>query len=452
MNQITATYSPEDNKIRLYASERLDAETFAEVKDTGFKWAPRQELFVAPKWSTKREDLAIKLAGSIEPEEMTLAERAEMKAERLEGLAHKRAAEAGAYQRRASEISERFAMGQPILVGHHSERKARKDAEKMKAAASKATAAHDAVGYWLYRADGVERHANYKNDPRTRARRIKTLLADLRSFQRDLNAMRKRLAMWKACTTTELIKAMLGSAHGGINLYYAVEKGEVTPEDARKGSIARLESILDGDYYPRNIAHLLNRLGSERELLGGVPRYEGDLTPVILQGFLRAHGADKPKADRVDDDLFTVVSPVDLPAHIGDGESLEMSADEWRDLMQDCGYTVADKAPAKPPILNFSSPTGFIHLKSRATFRGAPAVDVLRVVKITKAEYSAMHTDYRGVRYSACGQFRVKWGRDPHDAKGGWRSGWVAFFITDQKTHPAPDTAEFAEPVEGVTA
>ena len=90
---ITATYSPEDNKLRLYPSRRLDAETFERVKAAGFKWAPRQELFVAPKWTPAREDLAAELAGEIEPEEMTLAERATLKAERLDALAAKRHAQ-----------------------------------------------------------------------------------------------------------------------------------------------------------------------------------------------------------------------------------------------------------------------------------------------------------------------------------------------------------------------
>ncbi len=40
----TATYSPEDNKLRLYASERLDAETYAKVKKAGFSWAPQHPV------------------------------------------------------------------------------------------------------------------------------------------------------------------------------------------------------------------------------------------------------------------------------------------------------------------------------------------------------------------------------------------------------------------------
>ena len=63
MSQITATYSPDDNKLRLSAAHRLDAETYARVSSAGFKWAPKLEQFVAPCWTPEREDLALELAG-----------------------------------------------------------------------------------------------------------------------------------------------------------------------------------------------------------------------------------------------------------------------------------------------------------------------------------------------------------------------------------------------------
>ena len=36
----SATYSPEDNKLRLYPACRLDADEYAKVKAAGFIWAP----------------------------------------------------------------------------------------------------------------------------------------------------------------------------------------------------------------------------------------------------------------------------------------------------------------------------------------------------------------------------------------------------------------------------
>ena len=79
----TATYSPEDNKLRLYSTTRLDSETYARVKAAGFIWAPKQDLFVAPMWTPSREDLLIELVGEIEDEDRSLVDRAEERADRF---------------------------------------------------------------------------------------------------------------------------------------------------------------------------------------------------------------------------------------------------------------------------------------------------------------------------------------------------------------------------------
>ena len=79
----TATYSPEDNKLRIYPFARLSAEDYARVKAAGVRWAPKQELFVAPSWTPSREDFARELCGDIEDEDTSLIDRAEAKADRL---------------------------------------------------------------------------------------------------------------------------------------------------------------------------------------------------------------------------------------------------------------------------------------------------------------------------------------------------------------------------------
>ncbi|MCZ4258745.1 DUF3560 domain-containing protein [Sulfitobacter sp. G21635-S1] len=437
---ITATYSPEDNKIRLYPSARLDDETFQRVKDAGFKWAPKQELFVAPKWSCKREDLALELAGEIEPEEMTVAERAQAKAARLDALADKRAAESSAYSRAADELSRAFEFGQPILVGHHSERKARKTQERMHNAMDKAVRAHKAIGYWHYRAEGVERFANMKNDPKVRARRIKTLLAELRDFQRRLNGAHKALENWEKLTTDNLIRMALGrSEMYSFNLYSAVERGDMTPQEAREKAMAGARSIIESDNLARWISHTLNRLSYEREMLGEVPRFEGEITPTLLQMFVREHGADKPKGAKVDSDLFTVECKAPLPAHIAQGTSVELSGDEWRDLMQSCGYVPPAKKPAKPPILNIKAASGKISVVN--PYRREEMI--LPQVELTKAEYAKIHSEQRGTRLSICGNFRVRIAPNPKHEGPRYSAGWAAILITDQKQHEAP--ASFAD-------
>jgi hypothetical protein len=427
MTDITATYSPEDNKIRLYPASRLDAETYARVKAAGFSWAPKQNLFVAPKWTTEREDLALELAGEIEPEEMTIAERAIAKAERLDTLAEKRRRDASAFSRAADRLSERFYMGQPILVGHHSERSARRDQKRMHSAMDAANKAQKAVGYWLYKASSVEQHANYKKKPEVRARRIETLLAELRDLQRDINRAHRALAIWEKCTTDEQIRFALGRMDSretcsGWDLYSAVDKGETTPADARLQCIATAERIIHGDIMRRWIEHTLNRLSFEREMLGPVPRFNGKLTPVILQAFARTHGAEKPEACELADGLsWSISSPVQLPLHIGTGSLVEMTGDEWRDLMQSTGYEVptpverrkSDK-PADAPLIN---PTpeeaerlqAVWNLRAEAIFRkkGLPP-KVAPVRKVTQAAYSNLskgdYAPFKTVEISADGR------------------------------------------------
>lgn len=66
----SATYSPEDDKLRIYPAHRLDAEEYAKAKAAGFRWAPMQELFFAV-WSPAAEDVALALAG-INPGDVVL--------------------------------------------------------------------------------------------------------------------------------------------------------------------------------------------------------------------------------------------------------------------------------------------------------------------------------------------------------------------------------------------
>lgn len=438
---ISATYSPEDNKLRLYASERLDPETYARVKEAGFVWAPRQQLFVAPKWTPAREDLATELAGEIEPEEMTLAERAALKAERLEGLAHKRNREANAYASRADELSQAFYMGQPILVGHHSERKARKTQEKMQAASDKSAKLASTANYWLYRATGVEWFANMKNNPRVRANRIKTLLAELRDLQRGINEAHKAIELWEKFDTEEKIMWAVCNLNGdtlGIPWGTYSKREETDMLQLREECLARLRVRIDGPTRRRWIEHVLNRLGFERSMLGEVPRYEGEITPVILQAFAREHGADKPKATEIEPGSFELESPVPLPLHLANGRWLEMDADGWRDLMQSVGYEVPAKKNALPPILNVEAET--LYSPSRA-FGGRGEAEAWRVVKVTKAQLEAVHSDAKGVRPSACGQFRFRVASARHlkiEGANPWE--YVAVFVTDSKVHPMPES------------
>ena len=107
----TATYSPEDNKLRFTASERLDDDLYNRVKKLGFKWAPVQQLFVAGRWTPAREDLCIELAGSTEAEQTTMIDRAEDKIARIEGYLDRSEQKENGFHTAAREVAARFEFG-----------------------------------------------------------------------------------------------------------------------------------------------------------------------------------------------------------------------------------------------------------------------------------------------------------------------------------------------------
>lgn len=137
---------------------------------------------------------------------------------------------------------------------------------------------------------------------------------------------------------------------------------------------------------------------------------------------------------KVDEDLFTIECEAPLPAHIADGASVELSGDEWRDLMQACGYVPPAKKPAKPPILNFKAESGKISVVN--PYRREE--EILPQVELSKAEYSKIGSDYRGTRLSTCGNFRVRIIPNPKHEGPRYSAGWAAVLIADQKQHPAP--------------
>src|SRR5580698_7494424 len=145
---MTATYSPEDNKLRLFSISRLPKDVYERVRAAGFKWAPKQELFVAPAWTPEREDSLTELAGEIGDEDTSLVERAEERAERFEEYHDKRAEDAERAHAAVAQIADGIPLGQPILVGHHSERHARRDAERIENGMRKAVRMWQTANYW----------------------------------------------------------------------------------------------------------------------------------------------------------------------------------------------------------------------------------------------------------------------------------------------------------------
>lgn len=302
MATFTATYSPEDNKLRLYASSRLDADLYARVKAAGFSWAPKQELFYAPAWSPSREDLLTELAGEVGDEDTSLIDRAEARAERFEDYSEKRSADAAQARAAVSRIADNIPFGQPILIGHHSERHARKDAARIENGMRRAVKMWETAEYWTDRARSAVSHAKYLERPDVRARRIKGIEADLRKVTKNRDRAAQLVKMWsdplKFCKRKDgepvtLRAAVLFIANHLDGGYYAAEHrhasgyvgpislweaagGNIDSADPETRAIATPEEIsakaISGHaaYIPaaqRWVDHYNNRLAYERAML-----------------------------------------------------------------------------------------------------------------------------------------------------------------------------------------
>lgn len=112
-------------------------------------------------------------------------ERAEGRAERYGDRAGRAAATSNDLWDRHNSIGERFFMGQPILVGHHSEKRARRDQERMWGMARKSIHEQKRADYWANRAQASEAYERYRKNPGRTLRRIEKLEAERRGVLRE---------------------------------------------------------------------------------------------------------------------------------------------------------------------------------------------------------------------------------------------------------------------------
>lgn len=382
---IQATYSPDDNKLRLYASARLDPETYQRVHAAGYRWAPRQELFVCPAWSPAAEDVARELAGEIEDDDRSLIERAEERAERFGGYSERRTADGEAAEARASQIMSGIPLGQPILVGHHSERHARKDAERIESGLRRAVKAFDTASYWTRRAAGAIAAAKYKERPDVRARRIKGLEADERKIQKEKAHAEMLLKVWSKLHEPESMKRggeVVSFRERALTLCNYIDRTDygtwsdlrdekVTPEEIQAKRIAALPLMIAR--CDRWLLHLAGRLSYERAMLAE----SGYVEPA------------KPKTS------------------------------------------------AALPLLNYSGPVAYRNPYQRGEIIRGEAVP------LTKAEWAAINDDYKGTRVSECGTHRVRTAmlRGRHGTTG---HGISIVYLSDSKAHSRPSDGTIA--------
>lgn len=179
-----ATYSVDDDKIRVYCGF-VERPIFDQLREAGFQRAHAQGCFYGV-WTPQREDLLHRLFGITEfaDEDVSVLDRADRRAERYDEYAGNAAARAQAARDSEQEIARWIPMGQPILVGHHSEKRHRRDLDRIHRLADRQAEESRKADYWKDRAEASVRHAERRLKPDVIQRRIKKLEADLRAWER----------------------------------------------------------------------------------------------------------------------------------------------------------------------------------------------------------------------------------------------------------------------------
>lgn len=187
----SATYCPEDNKLRLYVG-RVPRDEFLKLRAEGWTTLHKQREagggdFVAT-WTPQRRDTALAYAGVIDDEDMGPAERAADRAERFALYREKRTNEATGHADRYDEA--------PTAHGFQSQERAERAAARHDRLAARACDAWGKAEYWTRRTAGVIAHALHVSTPAVRMGRIKEIEAQQRKTAAEIEDLGKRFRVW----------------------------------------------------------------------------------------------------------------------------------------------------------------------------------------------------------------------------------------------------------------
>jgi hypothetical protein len=187
----SATYCPEDNKLRLYVG-RVPRPEYDALRSEGWTATPKQSCQFVAHWTPERRDTALAYSdGIIEDEDQSPAERAADRAERFAEYRDKRTDEATGH-------ADRYDAG-PAAHGFQSQARADRSAARHDRIAGRACDAWSKAEYWTRRTGGVISHALHVSTPAVRMGRIKILEAEIRKAEKrraDYAADRQR---WLDC-------------------------------------------------------------------------------------------------------------------------------------------------------------------------------------------------------------------------------------------------------------
>lgn len=444
----SATYSPEDNKIRFYPDARLSKDDYDRARATGFIWAPKQGLFVAPMWTPEREDLMIEWCGEVGDEDKSLMDRAAERSDRFQDYSASRKEDAERARENVAAIADNIPLGQPILVGHHSERRARKDAERIENGMRRAVKMWETSQYWKERAASAISHAKYKERPDVRARRIKGIEADKRKRERSKQDAQNYLDLWLGCNDLTRAQLIAGQTQAGWlptakhpTLDQYLHPSDVLPFPDRRDYAKdnyptwtldqvkeRAQSVYSATMArcDRWISHYENQLAYERAMLESEGGLTGEKFNIVIGGrvCLNRRGGEwyiVHKVNRKDGAIFSV-------SVFGYFRTIKIEEISDYQAPKDGDWEKVRAASKTPPLCNYPG-EGFLH-QTKAEFEATqPKWSDFAKTKLIKAD----------AKFAA---HRVRNTREP--GKEYWHT--VGVYLTDAK-RTDPPTAESVNPV-----
>nr|WP_256672509.1 DUF3560 domain-containing protein [Pseudomonas sp. JG-B] len=371
------------------------------------------------------------MCGEIDDEDTSLVERAEQRADRFDGYSEKRAADADRARAGVEAISQHIPFGQPILVGHHSERRARKDAERIENGIRRAVAMWECSEYWERRAAGAISNAKYKERPDVRHRRIKKLEADKRKQDRHIAESEKALGMWRREGLTNAQAQNIANFDRVsfryapedqfmTSLWSALDSGKIDAAKAAEIAIRAHERTIA--WAARWSSHYANRLTYERAMLGEA-------------GGIKADAFDIQPGGRV---LIGAEWLAVLRVNRRDGQILSVT-------------TTARYVPVRgiEEVKGYQAPEADAAEKVEAATKLAPLCNYPGegFLEMTAAEWKRKPKDYKSVRTQAAtaerGAYRYRQAFIPG---GSYRVAQV--FITDQKRTDPPSVKASPAPAQ----
>lgn len=243
---------------------------------------------------------------------MTYRERRLAKAERLRGWAGKRRTNGQARVANAKRIADFIPFGQPILVGHHSEKRHRRDLERINNGFDRGYADINKASEMESRADSIERAADnaiYDDDPDA-IQRLEEKIAGLEAQREKYKAYNKTHVTvddvgtpyrnrWNGAPVAEII----GKGKGTLAVRY--KDGSEETVDRKRCNPALLPYVFTN--LSGNINRLKKRmegLKRERQFIAARPEREAGgatIAPAGWAGWVDVTFPTKPARDVLDE-------------------------------------------------------------------------------------------------------------------------------------------------------